>query len=81
MDRWVTERPHAYGRLSGGYTLEEAARVYRSRMAEHGLVCPGCGAAMSDLSAEHRAAVLSLVRCVSCGRGLVLEYRTAHPRD
>lgn len=81
MDRWDAERLLAHGRLSGGYTLDEAARVYRSSLSARGLVCPGCGVAMRDLSTGHRAAGVSVIRCASCGRGLVLEYHAPHAAD
>lgn len=58
-------------RLSGGFSLDEAARLYRASMGTR-LVCPTCGGPMLDVLGE-RSHALGLVRCDKCGRALVFD--------
>lgn len=60
-------------RLSGGFTLDEAARLYRTRSDAVPSVCPHCGVAMRDLTGHRPLGRVWLVRCESCGRGLVFD--------
>jgi ribosomal protein S27E len=60
-------------RLSGGFTLDEAARLYRHSAAGMSMPCPGCGNVMSEVVGRRPSGGVSLLRCPSCGRGLVLD--------
>jgi len=67
--------PHASGprRLSGGFTLDEAARLYRAYGGGAPSVCPGCGGALEALAGERPRGSVRLVRCQTCGRGVVFD--------
>jgi hypothetical protein len=60
-------------RLSGGFTLDEAARLYRTCGAAAPSVCPHCGGGMRDLTGHRPRGDVLLVRCETCGRGLVFD--------
>jgi hypothetical protein len=74
MHRTAHERDMARGRLSGGFTLDQAARLYRSSTMGRVLVCPGCGSPMRDVAGVCPEGGVSLIRCGTCGRGLVFDY-------
>jgi hypothetical protein len=80
MDRTHLEKGLASGRLSGGFTLDEAARLHRRTAAGRPVLCPGCGDAMHGVVGSHPDGSLSLLRCPSCGRGVVLD-RPPPPDD
>jgi len=59
-------------RLSGGFSLEEAARLARGVPT----ACPDCGGKVRHLRGADPVAPdrsVSLMRCVDCGKSLVLE--------
>jgi hypothetical protein len=60
-------------RLSGGFTLDEAARLYRAYGRDARTVCPGCGGVLRDLTGYRPQGDVRLVRCETCGRGLVFD--------
>jgi hypothetical protein len=65
------ERPGR--RLSGGFTLDEAARLYRTCGGATPSVCPHCGGGLRDLTGNRPRGEVWLVRCETCGRGLVFD--------
>ena len=81
MDDLTLRREVARGHLSGGFTLDQAARISRTSMTGGRLVCPGCGAPMHDVAGRHPAGAVSLIRCGTCGRGLVLSHPGTGPAD
>jgi len=81
MNDLTLGREPARGHLSGGFTLDQAARISRNSMAGGRLVCPGCGASMYDVAGRHPAGEVSLIRCGACGRGLVLNHPPTRPTD
>jgi len=60
-------------RLSGGFTLDEAARLYRAYGQQAPSRCPGCGGVMRALAGQYPRGDVRLVRCETCGRGLVFD--------
>ena len=60
-------------RVSGGFTLDEAARLYRMCGGATPSVCPGCGGMMRDLAGHRPRGDVWLMRCETCGRGLVFD--------
>jgi hypothetical protein len=80
MDRVGLARGLASGRLSGGFTLDEAARLYRYSAAGECVPCPGCGQVMLAVEGSRPSGAVSLLRCRTCGRGLVLD-RAPPPGD
>jgi hypothetical protein len=58
--------------LSGGFSLDEASRLYRASQPGVTLRCPTCQGTMRDVLGEASQNV-RLVRCESCGRGLVFD--------
>jgi len=62
--------------VSGGFTLDEAARLYRTRCSGANEPCPGCGGIMRDVSGSRPAGGVWLLRCEACGRGLVFDRPT-----
>lgn len=80
MDRSDLTKGLASGRLSGGFTLDEAARLYRCSTAGASVVCPGCGGAMLGVSGSRPSGGVALLRCPVCGRGVVLD-RAPPPDD
>jgi len=81
MDHLTLGRGYARGHLSGGFTLDQAARINRTSLTGGRLVCPGCGAAMHDVAGSRPAGEVSLIRCGTCGRGLVLNHSPTPPTD
>jgi hypothetical protein len=79
MDHLTLGRELARGHLSGGFTLDQAARINRNSLTGGRLVCPGCGAAMHDVAGRHPVGEVSLIRCGECGRGLVLNRPPTRP--
>jgi len=73
MDNADLYKGLAGGRLSGGFTLDEAARLHRHSTAGRRVVCPGCGGRMQGVVGNQPSGGLSLLRCPSCGRGVVLD--------
>jgi len=59
--------------MSGGYTLDEAARLLETSAHDGVPRCPGCGATMWDASGSRPSGHIWLVRCGTCGRGLVFD--------
>jgi hypothetical protein len=59
-------------RLSGGFSLDEAARLYRATQPGTRMTCPTCGGGMRDVLGE-RSDSVGLVRCDKCGRALVFD--------
>lgn len=68
-------------RQSGGFSLEEAARLYRSSAAGIRLECPTCGGHMRDAGAEPLRGGIALLRCETCGRGLVFDRPAPRARE
>jgi hypothetical protein len=66
-------------RVSGGFSLDEAARLYRASSPGTRLDCPSCGGHMRDVLGQPSSAVW-LVRCESCGRALVFDRPPAGRR-
>jgi hypothetical protein len=60
-------------RRSGTFTLDEAARLLQNSGPEIQVRCPECGTAMWDASGSRPSGQVWLVRCTSCGRGLVFD--------
>jgi hypothetical protein len=60
-------------RPSAGFSLDEAARLYRDSSASTDLVCPTCGGAMHDVIGVNAAGAVWVLRCENCGRGLVFD--------
>lgn len=60
-------------RLSGGFSLDEAARLYRASLPGARLECPTCRGHMRDVLGEASSSGIRLVRCESCGRALVFD--------
>ena len=73
MDNTNLDKGLASGRLSGGFTLDEAARLHRVSTAGRRVVCPGCGARVLGVVGSQPSGGMSLLRCPSCGRGVVLD--------
>jgi hypothetical protein len=67
-------------RNTGGFSLDDAARAYRSSVRhDRPAVCPHCLTPMHPVVADHDAESVWILRCMSCGRGLVLN-RTSRPK-
>jgi hypothetical protein len=64
----------ARSRLSGGFTLDEAARIYRATAQGRPGACPSCGGVIHDVVGSHPSGQVSLVQCSTCGRSLVFEH-------
>jgi hypothetical protein len=60
-------------RLSGGFSLDEAARLYRASGPGAQLDCPTCGGRMRDVLGQDSSSAIRLVRCEGCGRALVFD--------
>jgi hypothetical protein len=60
-------------RISGGYTLDEAARMCQAVGGSAGCRCPGCGGELRDLAGHEPHGDIHLLRCMTCGRGLVFD--------
>jgi hypothetical protein len=60
-------------RTSAGFSLDEAARLYRNSSIGNRLVCPTCGGRMHDVVGAHPQSAVWLLRCEKCGRGLVFD--------
>jgi len=76
--RSFMERPPEMGdsarrRLSGGFSLDDAARLHGMMRPGAAVTCPSCGGAMSVVSGVWSRARVELLRCEVCGRGLVLD--------
>lgn len=66
-------RDRRKARVSSGFSLDEAARLYRSSLPGTRLECPTCGGHMRDVLGERQRGSVWLVRCETCGRGLVFD--------
>jgi hypothetical protein len=60
-------------RVSGGFSLDEASRLYRTSVPGVRLECPTCGGRMRDVLGEGATSGVWLVRCEACGRALVFD--------
>ena len=60
-------------RVTGGFSLDEAARLARRSAPGTSPVCPTCGGRMHDVTGRFIFARVWLLRCESCGRGLVFD--------
>jgi transposase-like protein len=60
-------------RVTGGFSLDEAARLYRNGVPGGRLVCPTCGGPMREVMGQQVVGRVRLVRCEACGRGLVFD--------
>jgi hypothetical protein len=76
----TTMRDSRKVRLSGGFSLDEAARLYRASSPGTKLECPTCGGRMRDVLGERSSASVWLVRCEACGRALVFDRPPSGPR-
>ncbi len=68
----MADRDHRV-RASGGFSLDDAARLYRSSATTTRLACPTCGGRMRDVLGQQPAGRVSMLRCEACGRGLVFD--------
>ena len=66
---------------SGGFSLDEASRLYRSSSAGTRLVCPTCGGWMHDVVGANPGGAVWLLRCEDCGRGLVFDGPSSEADD
>jgi hypothetical protein len=80
MERADLMKGLAGGRLSGGFTLDEAARLYRGSTAGARVVCPECGGLMLGVEGRRPSGAVALLRCPGCGRGVVFD-RAPPPDD
>jgi hypothetical protein len=69
--RPTAERPTRH--VSGGFTLDEAARLYRVGGRGTPSECPSCGGMMRDMVGHRPRGDVWLLRCETCGRGLVFD--------
>jgi hypothetical protein len=60
-------------RISGGFTLDEAARLYRAQGENARSVCPGCGGVLLVMTGHRPQGDVRILQCESCGRGLVFD--------
>ncbi|HXV85386.1 MAG TPA: hypothetical protein VD793_01750 [Gemmatimonadales bacterium] len=60
-------------RSSGGFSLDDAGRLYRRSQSGVITSCPNCGTAMRSVVSEVGRDRLHLLRCEICGRSVVLE--------
>jgi hypothetical protein len=60
-------------RVTGGFSLDEAARLYRSSSSGARLACPTCGGPMREVVGPKAPAAVWLVRCDHCERNLVFD--------
>jgi hypothetical protein len=80
MERADLMKGLASGRLSGGFTLDEAARLYRCSTTGARVTCPECGGEILGVEGRRPSGAVSLLRCPGCGRGVVLD-RAPPPDD
>lgn len=69
----MTMRKSRQSRLSGGFSLDEAARLYRASGPGAQPDCPTCGGRMRDVLGQGSSSGIRLVRCEGCGRALVFD--------
>jgi len=68
-------RPHTMNpRNTGGFSLDDAARAYRSSLAHERIpVCPRCETPLVPVGGDERTDRVLILRCPDCGRGVVLQ--------
>jgi hypothetical protein len=64
-------------RWSGGFSLDEAARLYRRARGGTAVRCPSCHRAMRSLVSQVPDAHVRILHCDYCGRSVVLEHPTS----
>jgi transcription elongation factor Elf1 len=60
-------------RWSGGFSLDDAARLHRRSRAGTSVQCPTCGGTMRSVVSEVTEARVRLLHCDACRRSVVLE--------
>lgn len=79
MAREFARTDQARTRLSGGFTLDEVARLYRASLQGRRMTCPSCGSPMQDVPGCCPGGRVSLLHCATCGRGLVFDRPLGPP--
>ena len=63
-------------RNTGGFSLDDAARAYRSSLStDRVVICPHCDTEMVPVIGEEHTERVLILRCGQCGRGVVLQRR------
>ncbi len=58
-------------RNTGGFSLDDAARVIRNCLQDVPSPCPSCGGALRRVVGAEYDDQVCLLRCDACGRGMV----------
>jgi hypothetical protein len=67
-------------RNTGGFSLDDAARIVRSSLDNLPALCPTCGAPLRRVVGEEHSDDVWLLRCTECGRGMVFRRAGSVPR-
>lgn len=67
-------------RVSGGFSLDEVAALYRRSAAGSPAPCPSCGGRMTEVVSARPRGNVWMVHCEGCGRSVVFDRAPALPR-